>query len=198
MFRLIETIRLSNGQFNNLGYHEQRMNKAMREIFGVDRNVRLEEMLNAHVKPSTGLYKCRLSYNNKMHEVEFSLYTIRPVRSLKIVRDDSITYDHKFEDRKEIERNFGKRGDCDDVLFVKQDRVTDSSQANLVFRKGTVWSTPVSCLLPGTMRQSLLEAKSIREEEININELSRFESFKLVNAMLLFDAPESAIENIVP
>jgi len=35
MFRLIETIRFQDGRFNNLGYHEQRMYRAMKEIFGL-------------------------------------------------------------------------------------------------------------------------------------------------------------------
>src|SRR5882762_10494746 len=71
MFQLIETIRLHDGQFGNLGYHEQRMHRAMKEIFGVDRKVNLEEVLSQYSKPTVGLYKCRLVYDNKGNEVEF-------------------------------------------------------------------------------------------------------------------------------
>lgn len=198
MFRLIETIRLHDGQFNNLGYHEQRMHRAMKEIFGVDQKVNLEEVLSNHPKPTLGLYKCRLVYDNKRNEVEFISYTVRPAHWLKMVQDDTISYDHKFEDRKEIENDFKKRGNCDDVLIIKKGRVTDTSQANIVFRRRNEWITPTSFLLPGTMRQSLLDRKTIVEEDIHVDELSGFESFKLVNAMLMFDAPERSIENIVP
>ena len=197
MFRLIETIRLYNGQFNNLSYHEQRMHRAMKQIFGVDQKIELEEVLGAYSKPASGLYKCRLLYNNKMHQVEFISYAVRSAHWLKIVHDDAISYEHKFEDRHEIENDFKKRGNCDDVLIIKKDRVTDTSQANIVFRTKNEWITPSSFLLPGTMRQSLLDRKTIVEREIHIDELSGFESFKLVNAMLMFDSPERSIENIV-
>jgi 4-amino-4-deoxychorismate lyase len=180
-----------------LGYHEQRMHRAIKEIFGVDQKVNLEEVLSNYSKPAVGLYKCRLVYNNKRKEVEFISYTVRPAHWLKIVHDDAISYDHKFEDRKEIENDFKKRGNCDDVLIIKKGRVTDSSQANIVFRRRNEWITPSSFLLPGTMRQSLLDRKTIAEEEIHVDDLSGFESFKLVNAMLLFDAPERSIENII-
>ena len=198
MFRLIETIRLQDGQFNNLGYHEQRMHRAMKEIFGVDRKVNLEEVLSNRPIPAVGLHKCRLVYDNKRIEVEFSPYTVRPAHWLKIVQDDAICYDHKFEDRSEIENVFKKRGTCDDVLIIKKGRVTDTSQANIVFRRRNEWITPSSFLLPGTMRQSLLDRKTIVEEEVRVDELSGFETFKLVNAMVMFDAPERSIENIVP
>ena len=198
MFQLIETIRLHDGQFGNLRYHEQRMQRAMNEVFGADQKVNLEEVLRNYSKPPLGLYKCRLVYNNKRNEVEFISYTIRPAHWLKIVHDDTISYDHKFEDRNEIENDFKKRGNCDDVLIIKKGRVTDTSQANIVFRRRNEWITPTSFLLPGTMRQSLLDKKMIVEEEISVDDLSGFESFKLMNAMLMFDAPERSIENIVP
>lgn len=198
MFQLIETIRLHDGQFGNLRYHEQRMQRAMKEIFGANQKVNLEDVLRNYSKPPLGLYKCRLVYNNKRNEVEFISYTIRPAHWLKIVHDDTISYDHKFEDRNEIEHDFKKRGNCDDVLIIKKGRVTDTSQANIVFRRRNEWITPASFLLPGTMRQSLLDRKMIVEEEIHVDDLSGFESFKLVNAMLMFDAPERSIENIVP
>src|SRR5258705_12705418 len=99
MFRLIETIRLHDGRFNNLGYHEQRMHRAMKQIFGVDQKIDLEGVLSACSKPTSGLYKCRLTYNNKMHQVEFIPYAVRSAHWLKIVHDDAISYEHKFEDR---------------------------------------------------------------------------------------------------
>ena len=197
MFRLIETIRLSDGQFNNLNYHEQRMHRAMRQIFGVDKTVNLGTLLDQYPRPTSGLHKCRLLYNNKRHEVEFIPYAMRSAHWLKIVHDDAISYDHKFEDRKEIESNFMKRDDCDDVLIIKKGAVTDTSQANIVFRRKDEWITPASFLLPGTMRQNLLDNRKIVEEEIHLDGLSGFDSFKLVNAMLMFDGPERSIQNIV-
>ncbi len=197
MFRLIETIRWEDGSFNNMSYHEERMYRGMKQIFGVDKKVKLVDWLADWPKPERGLYKCRIVYNNKSHDVQFSQYTMRNVQSLMLVPDDAISYDHKFEDRHEIDANFRKRRRCDDVLIVRRGQITDTSAANIVFRKKDKWITPASYLLPGTMRQSLLDSGAIQEDEVTPEKLRGFESFKIINAMLRFDSIEAPIENIV-
>ena len=82
------------------------------------------------------------------------------------------------------------RKNCDDILIVKRGQVTDSSISNIVFRRGKHWYTPWSALLKGTTRAYLLERNIIKEEKIRIEDLKTFESFKLINAMLEFDAPK--------
>ena len=66
------------------------------------------------------------------------------------------------------------RNDCDDILIVKRGMVTDSSYANIVFRRGKRWYTPWSALLKGTMRLNLLERNKIYEEEIRVEDLRIF------------------------
>ena len=46
------------------------------------------------------------------------------------------------------------------------------------------------------MRQSLLDRGMIREVEITAAALKDFETFKIINAMLMFNVPEVSIENI--
>jgi hypothetical protein len=47
------------------------------------------------------------------------------------------------------------------------------------------------------MRAKLLEQNIIQEEVISVQDINKFESFKLINAMLEFDAVEHKITNIV-
>jgi len=83
------------------------------------------------------------------------------------------------------------------VIITKDGFITDSSVANLVFKRKDKWLTPFTYLLNGTQRQFLLDQKIIEEEKITINDLHRYEKVKLINAMLKFDAPEISINQIV-
>ena len=96
-----------------------------------------------------------------------------------------------------MNRLYDLRKNCDDVLIVKRGFVTDTSYANIVFKRGKYWYTPWSALLKGTIRAFLLERNLIKEEEIRLEDIKTFESFKLINAMLEFDGPEINISNIV-
>lgn len=197
MSLLIESIKLQDGEFYNLFYHEQRMKRSLHMLCGVDDNLDLEAFLKNVQFPTTGLHKCRLVYDEKSREVEFIPYTPKPVSTLRIVEHDRINYEFKYTNRKNIDRLFEMRKGADDILIVKRGLITDSSYCNIVFRKGNSWITPWSALLKGTQRQKLLERELIREEEISKDDVKHFDSFRLINALLEFDAPENEIANIV-
>ena len=196
MSLLIETIRLSDGVFNNLPYHEARMERAWTELFPQAQPLALAEMLTKLEFPKIGLYRCRVSYDSEWRGVEFIPYEIREVQTLKLVYDNAIAYKHKFKDRKNLERLFVQRGECDEVLIIRNGLVTDTSYANILFKKGNDWVTPSSCLLPGTMRQYLIDRKAVTVREIRADEIQSYESFKLINAMLLDKAREIHVNNI--
>jgi len=197
MSLLIESIKLLDGEFHNLFYHEQRMNRSLKMLCGVQDRTNLEEFLEHVDKPEKGLYKCRLLYDENSREIEIIPYQPRNINRLQVVEHDRINYEFKYQDRKTINRLFELRKDCDDILIVKRGLVTDSSFANIVFRKGKRWFTPWAPLLKGTQRQKLLERNLIYEEEITPGEIRSYESFKLINAMLEFEGPECDVSNIV-
>jgi 4-amino-4-deoxychorismate lyase len=197
MSLLIESIKLVDGEFCNLFYHEQRMNRSLKWLCGASEMFELEDFLKHLDFPKQGLYKCRIVYDDNSREVEFTPYTAKPINSLRIVEHDRINYEFKYADRKTINRLFDLRKECDDVLIVKRGFVTDSSYCNIVFRRGTRWYTPWSALLKGTQRQKLLQFNQIIEEDIHIEDISSFETFKLINAMVEFNGPEIEISNII-
>jgi 4-amino-4-deoxychorismate lyase len=124
-------------------------------------------------------------------------YQARVIRTLRIIEHDRISYEFKYSDRREINRLFELRQNTDDILIVKRGMVTDSSFANIVFKRSKKWYTPWAPLLKGTMRSKLLERNLIQEEEIRLKEIYNFEAFKLINAMLEFESPEQDLSNIV-
>jgi 4-amino-4-deoxychorismate lyase len=197
MSLLLESIKLQDGNFCNLFHHEQRMLKSLHTLFGDYDPFNLEVFLNEIDFPKAGLYKCRIVYDDVSKEVEFIPYTPKEINSLRIIEHDRVSYEFKYNDRKNIERLYALRKDCDDILIVKKGHVTDSSYSNIVFRKGKRWFTPWSALLKGTQRQKLLEENKIEQEEINVEDIRSFDTFKLINAMFEFDGPEIDVQNII-
>jgi 4-amino-4-deoxychorismate lyase len=197
MSLLIESIKLVDGKFCNLFYHEQRMLRSLHMLCGLEEEFNLEHFLSELAVPDKGLFKCRIEYDDTTRQVEFVPYTPKVVQSLKVVEHDRISYEFKYKDRKTIDKLFGLRGDCDDILIVKKGYVTDSSYSNVVFRKGKEWFTPWSALLKGTMRQNLIDNNKIQTEEIQLRDIRSFDTCKLINAMFEFDGPEIDVSKIV-
>lgn len=197
MSLLIESIKLIDGKFCNLFYHEQRMIRSLKQLCGIDQDINLEEFLGEVEFPAKGLFKCRIVYDEISKDIEFIPYQPKTINTLRVIEHDRISYEFKFVDRKTINRLFELRKDCDDILIVKRGFVTDASYSNIIFKRGNNWYTPWSALLKGTMRQNLIENNKIYEEEISVKEIKTFKSFKLINAMLEFEGPEIDVSNIV-
>src|SRR5688572_26707368 len=126
MSLLIESIKLVDGEFRNIFQHEQRMNRSLKELCGVEDFFDLGKFLERFDVPDKGLFKCRITYDDQGHDVEFLPYEPKEIKSLKIVEHDRIEYDHKYKDRSTIDRRFKKRNGCDDIIIVKDGLVTDS------------------------------------------------------------------------
>jgi 4-amino-4-deoxychorismate lyase len=184
MSRLIETIRVANGQIENASYHFRRM-----------RDLHIKRITDIEL-PASGIHKLRIVYDEHHFEFSISPYTIRPVRSLKLITDNDIVYDKKYEDRTRLNFLLKSKGTADDILIIKNNLITDVSFANIAFRKDNTWFTPDSFLLNGTMRQNLLDNGKIKERRVSVDNLKEFTHFKLINAMLLDEAAESEVLNI--
>jgi len=196
MYPLLETIYLRDGLFRNLPYHEARMNKSITTLYSGNNVIDLNSYLNSIHVPASGLFKTRVIYEAEIRKVEFVPYTVKPVRSLKLVHSDAITYDHKFLDRSLLHDLYNQRGELDEILIVKNGFITDTSYSNVIFRKDKKWFTPKHYILNGTMRQHLLDNGMIMDAEIDIHNFFEYESVKLVNAMLGMEGEEIPVESI--
>lgn len=197
MFPLLESIRLENGNFHRLSYHQQRMDRSVKELSGQKNSISLFESLKKYNPPKIGLYKCRVVYTTQIESVEFIPYSIKPVNSLKVVYGQEIEYVHKYHDRNTIGTLFNQRQFCDDILIIKNGLVTDSSYSNIIFYDGVNWITPDTPLLKGTMRQFLLDTAEIKSAPVRVQDIPSFKTFRLINAMLAFDGPEIDVSKIV-
>ena len=198
MYRLLETIKVKDGVMQNVFLHNQRMNRSRLMLFGKDDFINLEEEIDLDDDDFDGIFKCRVLYSNAIEIIEILPYQIKKINSLKMVFDDSISYAHKFEDRKDISNLYLKKENCDDVLIIKDGFVTDTSYCNIVFDTGTKLITPSTPLLKGVKRQQLLNEKIIEEQEIKHTDIKLFNKAFLINSMFdLDDKMEIAVKNII-
>ncbi|HUX57214.1 MAG TPA: aminotransferase class IV [Bacteroidales bacterium] len=198
MSLLVETIKVENGTLLNISFHNERMNRSLFEIFGQRNVIDLEKFISVPESAQRGIFKCRIVYDHEIRETEFVNYLIKPVESLKVIEDNEIEYLHKFTNRIRIEELMERRGKCDDIIIVKNNFVTDSSYANVLFRdQNGNWITPATYLLPGTRRASLLQKGLISEATITCNDICKYTDVKLINAMLgLNDTEGIPVKNI--
>jgi 4-amino-4-deoxychorismate lyase len=184
MSLLFETIMLQDGVLMNLEYHNFRLNRSREELLGEKDQLLLENQIVVPSDCKTGIYKCKVSYSSSINEIEIIPYQKRVIKSLMIVEENTISYSHKYSDRLHLIELMNLRGDCDDILIVKDGYITDTSFSNIVFLNGDKWVTPARPLLRGTMRESLLKRNQIGEENITFDDLKKFKEARLINAML--------------
>ena len=196
MSRFIESIQLNDGQLLHLDLHLARMERTAQAHYGSTIFFDRQLIEKAAKKYPQGLFKCRLIYAHQIEEITFTTYHIRPINSLRLVFSQ-LAYAFKYENRTELMNLFQQRGDCDDVIIVKDGLITDGSYTNLAFFDGTTWWTPSTPLLKGIQREVLLASEIIKEKRIPVTSLSDYKKVKLFNAMMGWEAaPEVVLSKV--
>ena len=189
MCRLVESIRILDGSPVNLQYHQARVDKSCRDFLMDGSEFNLGGIIDVPGPYRCGTVKCRFLYGAEdvpnIFSLEFAHYKPRSIDSLKLVEAD-LDYSFKHTDRASFDLLLKERGGCDDVLIVKNGRITDTSFSNIVFRRAGQWFTPSLPLLMGTARSRLLESGLVSEAEIRTEDLGLYDGFRLINAMLPF------------
>ena len=183
--KLFETIRCEGGEAKHLAYHRRRI------LRSVGRDFPLEDLIKA---PVQGLWRCKLIYDEKgVRSVEYFPYRKRTIRSFRLV-ESRLRYERKYLNRSALDTLFERRGDADEILIVKEGRLSDTSIANLALFIDGEWLTPERPLLPGTTRERLLEYGRLRPAPLEPDALLKAEKLALLNAMIGFDIlPEFTI-----
>jgi 4-amino-4-deoxychorismate lyase len=194
---LLETIKVKNRQLQNIDWHNLRLNYSRQILFGATTAWDLTQMIEIPNTLSNGVYKCRVTYDEQLQKVEFEVYPPKAIQTLKICHSNTIDYAFKYANRNALTDLFQQKANCDDVLIVKNGWVTDTSYCNIAFGDGQKWFTPQNPLLKGTHRAFLLHQGTIQTKNIHINDLRRFQYFKVFNAMMHWEEqPSQAIGQI--
>lgn len=179
----IETLKVKEGIFIHPELHLRRIQYTQEEAFGFHIPLQLKpEMVPADKRK--GIVKCRILYGEEIRLIDFETYTLRNIRTLKLIDGGNTDYHLKYADRTPLTRLLAKRGNCDDILISIREKITDTSYSNVVLFDGENYYTPSSYLLNGTKRQSLIQQGIVREIRINTGDLINFRQLYLINAML--------------
>jgi 4-amino-4-deoxychorismate lyase len=184
MYLLIESIKIVDGQLQNIAYHNRRFNKARRELWNCQDEMDIKAFVEIPTDSSKGVYKCTVSYNTGIVNVQFQKYSIRKIASLKIINADDIEYSYKYADRDNLNKLFAQKENYDEILIIKNSSITDTSFSNIIFFDGVKWLTPNAPLLKGTKREKLLYEGLIKEAPLKLGDLQNFSKASLINAML--------------
>ncbi|MFC6269661.1 aminotransferase class IV [Frigoriflavimonas asaccharolytica] len=186
MYQFIESIKIQDQKIYLLDLHQKRMNETFAN-FGKEGSLDLEKIYKNLNHDDNGLYKLRIVYDlEKKFTSQLIPYAFPQIETFQLVENNTLDYSFKFEDRKVFDqmKNTAK---AEEIIIVKNNHITDSSYANLLFLKEKQWFAPTTFLLNGVQRQHLLQSKKIKETEITLQNLKEFSHFQIINAMNTMD-----------
>ncbi|MPL62523.1 hypothetical protein SDC9_08143 [bioreactor metagenome] len=177
--KYFETIKCEDFEVFNLDYHQKRVANT------IGLNINLQEYINPI---SEELLRCKLIYDeNGVVDVLYFPYKKREIKSFKIIFDNEIEYSKKYLNRAKLDELYENKDDCDEVIIIKNEIVTDTTIANIAIFYENSWITSKNCLLGGTTRARLLEEKKLLEKDITLDMLKNASKVALMNAMIGFD-----------
>lgn len=172
-----ETIKCDNSEAFHLHYHEKRIYDTTKL------KVHLKEIINPN---SNNLIKCKLIYNKeKILKIHYDNYIQKDIKTFKLI-NSNINYKYKKTNREDIDKLYSKKENCDEIIIIKNNLITDTSIANIAIFYKNKWLTPKTPLLNGTTKRRLLNENKIYEEDISIDMLENSKKFALLNAMIGF------------
>jgi 4-amino-4-deoxychorismate lyase len=183
MCHLVESIRIHNGRTYLLRYHQARMNRSLRHIFGLKSYPDLKDIIQIPKEFQTGLVKCRVIYDTEIRKVTFEYYVRPEIQSFKLIKDDDISYDYKYLEREKLAHWKAACMPGQDFIIVKHGFLTDGYYYNVALEKSGKFFTPEKPLLNGVMRQYLLNRKILKTAHITPEEILQFDKIHLINAM---------------
>jgi 4-amino-4-deoxychorismate lyase len=194
MYPLVESVRIENKQLQHIELHNQRISDAIQAVYKKEWVINIAAIVEIPADLTNERYKCRLVFYPDRVDYAIELYHQREIKTVKVVTDNTIDYTYKSEDRVKLNEAFAQRGNCDDILIIKNGFVTDAWAANIILFDGEQWITPDTPLLKGVQRTYLLEQGKIEERRVPLGDLPFYQKIRLINAMIDFErAPEIII-----
>jgi 4-amino-4-deoxychorismate lyase len=173
------------------------MNASREKLWNKCSGFILDDIIVIPASKKKGVFKVRITYGPEDFKQEIEPYTPSVITSLKLVYSNEVNYSVKYADRSALNDLRNLRGECDEILIVKNGQITDTSYSNVAFYDGSQWWTPEFPLLGGTQRAKLISEGRLKEKNIRPEDLNSFQGVKLINAMMDLDQESLiAIKNI--
>ena len=190
MCQFIETICYKNGVFERIELHNDRLNRTRNHFYDKPLEINLIGHLSVPVDLIHSTVKCTVTYAEQIQHISYSNYQIKTLHSLKLIDHNSIDYSFKYADRQVLESLYSNRGECNDILIVKDGFLTDTLYANLVLLRDNRWYSMLNPLLLGTRLQSYLNENIVTPILVTPNDLHLYSEARIINAMIsIEDSP---------
>ncbi|WP_018651156.1 aminotransferase class IV family protein [Actinobacillus capsulatus] len=184
-FPLFETIAIINGEPQNLAYHQQRFESAMKQYFHTQPQQQLADVLCVPNEFQQGRVRCRIDYNASEFQQQFFPYTPRKISTFQCVYVEDLDYRFKYSDRKRLD--LLKTLQADEVIIINNGKVSDCTIGNLLFSRKGLWFSSQDYLLKGTQLTKLVEEGIVQLVQITPQDLPQYEQIMMVNALNPFD-----------
>lgn len=179
----IETICIKDGHVVNPDGHRLRMHETATHFGFLSPELPdLTAIVPKHLR--TGITKCRILYSHEIHGIGFEAYRLKRIESFIPIEAGNLDYAFKYADRSMLEYKGENKKEQDEIIFLRDGFLTDTSFSNIVLRKGKKFVTPEKFLLNGTQRRYLLKSGAIKEESVHIKQLKEYDELILINAMM--------------
>lgn len=182
---LFETLAVKNNEILNLEYHNHRFIQG--QIFLEKKIIEKDISKFVHSANNNKLIRCRVIYDKDTIEVDCFEYIPKQINSFKIIECNEIDYTHKYYNRELLSELLIKKQNCDEIIIIKNNFVTDCTIGNLLFLNDGRWYTPDTPLLKGTQRQFLLDNKKIQLATIKKDDIKNYQKLMMINALNPFD-----------
>ena len=136
MFPLLESIKILNGKAQNLSYHQHRFEASYFKMYGKLTSIQLTNLIQVPEDYRSGVVKLRLLYNETDCFCQYDDYKKRDIKTLQLIVADQLNYDLKWTNRKVFDDLKNKAHRADDILIIKNGRLTDTSFSNIIFYDG--------------------------------------------------------------
>ena len=190
-FKLLETMKLEDGDVPLLSYHLDRV-LATADYFNypVDRKQLEKKITQVTNEYPEGLYKLRMLVGSN-GRVDVEVHSIGEPKALMtgVLSNQAIDEEDPFLYHKTTNRTVYKNHQVPDaettLLWNSRGELTEFTIANLVVKaNGEYFTPPIDCgLLAGTFRQHLLDEGHISEKVLRKDELVQFEEVWMINAL---------------
>lgn len=164
----LETIKVANGEFLNLDFHQWRINWTLKEL-NINNNINLINYISQEFNlDKNKIYRCRILYQKDILEIQFIEYFEKNIKNIVLLNGENLNYKYKFSNRSQIEllkQNIYNSA-IDEVLFYKNGFITDFSIGNIAIKNKNIWITPKEPILRGTTRERFLRKNELVETDI--------------------------------
>lgn len=205
MYRFLETMLWDGSRIKYLNYHLDRIIHSLEFDSKKDfktahtRFQEIQDIIHEYAFPLNDSSRVRILYDSDGFEIEVLKFAPSFPGSFKCIEiDPAFDYSFKYANRERLDHAFENRGEADEVILLKNGWVTDTSKANLAFRKNGIWYTPYFPLLAGTTWKRLIRERAILPRPIHIDQVNLFDSLRSFNALHEFqDSPIIPVSKII-